>query len=1581
MNTNNFQNAVPQQMQQNNMATKQQILSNLRSQQCPPGWQQTFRLEFRAGFVHQITTQLFLLKPEMTEPKALDVAITFERREFFRSADEETYKNQCSRKLSEIAEARRNQVNVMNQRRLQNQPVQGFGAQQQMFQQGMVNPDQFQQGLGGNPLQQLNQAQNMARLQQAQQIQQQQLANAARMHQGLSSGQATTNIPSQAQQSNGPHTFTPEEHLLIQHKAQQMAINLTDAERENVARKVRNLPEQMKIQLRQQGVNPIQAYLHLQATMQYRQEKARAMMMPQNPALLTANNATTQLQPTLQPGMPSQGMNPQQLNQISRNGNVNQQILAQQQEALRLQHAGQVVVPGNPGHGRSGAHQTPQPQQQHQQQPGRPTTAWPVQHPSAFQQQGHSLWSNVQGPQIPQTPGQAPTPNLTTGGQQSGLQGQMDGLSGTPSMRAAQQTPAMPTLNQPMATSAQTQGGPSPRPGQPASQFLPGNTQPEANGPTKAPVGQNTNLERYRNLPLVIQQQLAKLPSEAARRQFILSIQARQHEMRQKQTNLAKGSATRGLQNGVQPQQPGVSGEGAKNHGIQTNPEMSGQVVHMANVGVQQPVSTNQVDRATQGPGQPPRQGAMMTNLTMNEEQTRFMDGVEFPRRILSNKNTFGRMPESAKTWGELKQFVSQNARSLPEGTLRKLGELQAQAYHLNVSHINQQRQRLVQQHGNAAPTAQMVSGNQVDPQNMGFGAPGAPQMPPIPQPTIQEIQAVRNNLQGNAQGMSDDQIGSIIMSKRHQARQNNMAQNHHALNQQQQQLHYDNMLRAQHFQHSINKNAALQATQAQQAQQSQPQIRPPVQKAPQANMSQSTPTTSVQAKQVMANRAGAPVNQKNLKRNNHNMSEDVVEIADPKFSKQTLASKGVQPTQASPRLTQQQFEALSTQQKAQYVAQRQKQNQMALNNQLHARLGLDPAKFKQELEQARIRVQAILAEVHRNLGRRPSQPMSPNTRGSMIQKLRESQPMAQSVDMALTYLYKMTGNEERVREMARMVRDNNFTPVEYFTVTAQELDQIIYKLKEQCAYILSKMASLQQKGAANQQQSVAANQPGPKVSGSLPNQQQTNANTQPQMLTAESLHRQQEAIQRSGASSLQISHDNVTNNNNHSNNYSNSSNSNNNYHHNINNNSKQYYYSNGNSNANGNGANGNSNNQDTKSNNRPPAAPTTTHAPFPFGQQSPQGIPVIYNPKNELTQDKLVLPPAKKRKNHNPVSAPSTPAQASQTPGSQSSPLNKKDSPEAKRAPLPATKLRCTISGCKTKSFFINQAELNKHQAQVHRSKEEEITDPLAFCLEGLRMILSLDENGKTKSAESTSANSTQASLMRKSASSQDQNSKHEVASPISRIPTGTGPSPSANFLKTPQPSGNVKTPASDTKSSGQAAASKTAPSKAAETQAEDSWANAKVPKQWFHAVFSDVADLNRPVSIDFLTDWLERNPFSLSSDDSSKSSNHSPHASDISANDELNIHLSGNGSKNDWIPSDWLDDGLVDDLAASVLDPVLEMDWDTAFGDGGSQQKDFVVGRGRKRDEADASDEFLRVYAPDKLEERTKKDHGRKR
>ena len=398
-------------------------------------------------------------------------------------------------------------------------------------------------------------------------------------------------------------------------------------------------------------------------------------------------------------------------------------------------------------------------------------------------------------------------------------------------------------------------------------------------------------------------------------------------------------------------------------------------------------------------------------------------------------------------------------------------------------------------------------------------------------------------------------------------------------------------------------------------------------------------------------------------------------------------------------------------------------------------------------------------------------------------------------------------------------------------------------------------------------------------------------------------------------------------------------------------------------------------------SSSRAPAAPTATHPPFSFKSQSPQGVP-HYNDagKSELTQDQLKLPQPKRRKPNQAASPASTPAQTINTPVTKSPP--KIDSPDAQRVPMAPNMFRCAVSDCESgKTGFSTREELEKHQMAVHEPKEPAIKDPLdaaAYAIESLRIALNLDENGKSKAVapkadqgfSKEEKGNLQAPTMKPSASSQSHNIKQEVATPMSRNPTQTGPSPSSNLLRTPQTTTNVKTPASDAKSAGKDVGAKGSTVKSMPTSAPDPWANSNVKPEWFKEVFSDAANINRAVPDDFITSWLERNPFTPPTSPSSGDKD-SPHKSDISANDNLNINLAADDG--DMLPSEWFDDALQGDMEALDVGDLMDMNWDTTL-DAGEEEE--MLGKGkRRRDPMEPSDEWMKAWAPEQYEEKLKK------
>ena len=407
----------------------------------------------------------------------------------------------------------------------------------------------------------------------------------------------------------------------------------------------------------------------------------------------------------------------------------------------------------------------------------------------------------------------------------------------------------------------------------------------------------------------------------------------------------------------------------------------------------------------------------------------------------------------------------------------------------------------------------------------------------------------------------------------------------------------------------------------------------------------------------------------------------------------------------------------------------------------------------------------------------------------------------------------------------------------------------------------------------------------------------------------------------------------------------------------------------------------------------RAPAAPTATHPPFSFASQSPQGVPQIYAGKNELTQERLVLPPqAKRRKPNQAVSTASTPAQTMNTPITKSSPIAKVESPEVQRAPVVPNMLKCSVLDCESgKMGFSSREDLAKHQKEVHEPKEPAIKDPLdaaAYAIESLRIALNLDEDGKAKPVELTKDSidlskdgkgPLQAPPMKVSASSQSQPIKQEAGTPMSRNPTQTGPSPSSNLLRTPQAAAAIKTPASDAKSATKDSGTKGSLAKTSSNTAADPWASSNVKPEWFKEVFSDVARLNRPVSDDFISNWLEKNPFTPPTSPSSGALDKaSPPKSDISVNDNLDIKLVTHDE--DWLPSEWVDDSLRGDMEALDVGDLMDFNWDATFGK--AEEEGEVSGKGkRRRDPAEPSDEWLKVWAPEKYEENKKTDAHRKR
>lgn len=506
--------------------------------------------------------------------------------------------------------------------------------------------------------------------------------------------------------------------------------------------------------------------------------------------------------------------------------------------------------------------------------------------------------------------------------------------------------------------------------------------------------------------------------------------------------------------------------------------------------------------------------------------------------------------------------------------------------------------------------------------------------------------------------------------------------------------------------------------------------------------------------------------------------------------------------------------------------------------------------------------------------------------------------------------------NKQRLM-LAQQYRDADFNPIDRLTITPEELDECVKMLSKYFTFIMSQVVS-QKNLASAQGQTV-----NPQSSQQAPTKSTASvqADAAPSLSTA-NLQEHQKILQSARQASVQKSHNN-------------------------------------------------------HSGNRAPAAPTSPQPPFPLGGQSPQGVPTKYAHRaNELTQDKLIFPPNKKRKSNQPPSAASTPAQTHTIVTTKSpSQANKVIPREAPRSKATTTMIKCPVADCQAKiNGFSSQADLDNHVSEFHEPKEPPIEDPLQWALEQMRYGLGLDENGDPKPQQAEvkrEKDVPEATKMKKSGSSQDQITiKQESSTPMARIPTQTGTS------KTPQALVDTKiamSTVSSTSNNPKISNSKLINSegKNERSPSPDPWASSLVSSEVITEVWSGLQDLQSLVSWGTVQSTLT--PASTLS--SNKSERNSPRVSDISENDAVKINLTVGDkdskldqSDQDWIPAQWLEEGLYGDMESlTVHNNMLGMDWETAFG---KDDTEMAVNGGPAKvgsatmDDAAPSAEFLRIY-----------------
>ncbi|KAL9094630.1 MAG: hypothetical protein Q9165_003190 [Trypethelium subeluteriae] len=213
------------------------------------------------------------------------------------------------------------------------------------------------------------------------------------------------------------------------------------------------------------------------------------------------------------------------------------------------------------------------------------------------------------------------------------------------------------------------------------------------------------------------------------------------------------------------------------------------------------------------------------------------------------------------------------------------------------------------------------------------------------------------------------------------------------------------------------------------------------------------------------------------------------------------------------------------------------------------------------------------------------------------------------------------------------------------------------------------------------------------------------------------------------------------------------------------------------------------------RSNSKTPSAPVTSQPPFQIGASSPHGVPVYGS--NDLTSDKLKMPPNRKRKTQ-ANSAASTPGQP--TPSSITSPQVTK-SPDIKRAPAPEPAkaappkkmYKCQENDCDYRDRgFSTQQELDKHKENMHPI----IDDPLAFALNAVAEWDGCNPDGTFKQPKATPPVSKK--IVGKDASTDKSKStgvtaaKAATATPMAR--SATQPTAQLSPAKTPLNQANLK-------------------------------------------------------------------------------------------------------------------------------------------------------------------------------------------
>lgn len=892
------------------------------------------------------------------------------------------------------------------QQQMQPAPMQGQQQPQQMQMGGMAN-NMMGQNVPPNPQFQMNMQQ-----------QQQQQAQMQAQQGG---------IP----KAHGQQALSPEDRMQVQNLVKQM---------------MSQTPETQKIQMRQQllaktdpvqaerwkvaGIDPLGPYFQNQATRVVTQQKMKAQQMA------GAQQGGQAMPMGMQRPQGAIPMQPQ------RSGNPNP-MMAQPQQGQ------QQGMPGNPDFNFL------DPQQNQNSQDANQLAMQP-----SLSQQGNTTPQNMAG-----LPVQSVTPNQqrmmnpqmrqqfnaqqqaalqvaaqerARKAQMAALQGQAGGMGPMP----PNQSPAMNTLNAPLAgTPQQNAGAPGNAMGQAPSQF--GQPIDARLGMAQRP-GMNGQIALPENIPPDMRQKLQTLAPDKLNEvlaKWNHSNQQRQMLVQQNQQNGLAGGMPGGgqmMQNpgGAHPQ-PGIQGMANPMNQFmqQGGPPMQRPTPQMvAGMTPQQQAILRQQLQQRQAQQQQQMQNGGAPQSSMAEISQLNIDGVDFPQTVY----TFiprQLVPNGVAKWGPLKQWILAHGAlaGIPvEATMEKLLALQKNqmAGIIRNRQVQAQNAANMQRQAQGLPPMPQQPGQQgpqpMNPAMMAQLAQLQAQAPPI---GPNDIETARQHASGRWASLTDDQIRGYLLQ---QQRRQNMALLQRQ--QQQQQMQMQAQAQGQPFNPQMMQNMGQMPGQnmpngmqrpigppQQQGQPMPPQgmKRPqPNQQAPPAAKQQPQQAQMEAAKQTPQQRAAkpnqpasSPAQPPNSKK--RGSSDDVVEVPNPNGQ---VNRPQMQPGQPPfPVYPPEVIAKMAPEQRQKYMQamaawkQRQQINRLA---------SLGPQPTQQDIQA----FQKIRADEHSKF--KPAAPvnMSPEEKNQILNALRSFAPRIQQILQVAVKWFMMTKDEARLRALFRAV-------------------------------------------------------------------------------------------------------------------------------------------------------------------------------------------------------------------------------------------------------------------------------------------------------------------------------------------------------------------------------------------------------------------------------------------------------------------------------------------------------------------------------------------------------------------------------